>query len=119
MKEINKINLPELNEIMTKIKTPPCIIALPIKREKKFTLFFVIVPPGQKFDWHNHPKMTGISKCIHGHLKISAIDYHHMNPVGNNQYLYPKNHIRTEILKSREGINISVIEPHAFNIHKI
>jgi len=31
-----------------------------------FTLFFVIVPTGKKFDWHNHPKMLGKTKCMSG-----------------------------------------------------
>ena len=117
--EINKIQMPDLNQLMHSTKTPHCIVALPIKREKKFTLFFVIVPPGQKFDWHNHPKMTGISKCIHGNLKISAIDYHFLKQTGPRQFVYPKDHIRFQNLKYNEGTNISVIEPHAFNIHKI
>ena len=76
--------------MLMQIKAPPCIIALPIKREKLFTLFFVIVPEGQKFDWHNHPKMTGLSKCIHGDFKISVIDYHFLKAVGPQQYTYPK-----------------------------
>lgn len=103
--------MPDLNQIMNELKIPPCIVALPIKRETKFTLFFVIVPPGQKFDWHNHPKMTGISKCIHGHLKISAIDYQHIKSIGDHKFVYPKSHIRTEILKHNEGSNISIIKP--------
>jgi hypothetical protein len=42
--------------------------------QPKYTLFFVIVPNGQRFDWHSHPKMTGVTKCIHGSLSISKIE---------------------------------------------
>jgi len=79
----------------------------------------VIVPEGQKFDWHNHPKMTGLSKCIHGGFKISVIDYHFLQSVGPQQYTYPKEHVRVENLSITTGPTVSIIEPHAYNIHKI
>jgi hypothetical protein len=86
--------MPDLNELMESLINPNCIIALPIKREKRFTLFFVIVPGGQKFDWHSHPKMTGLSKCVFGNFKISTIDYPHLQKINQQQYVYPKQFIR-------------------------
>jgi hypothetical protein len=59
---------------MSDMIEPETIIALPIVIEKLFTLFFVIVPTGKKFDWHNHPKMLGKTKCMSGKLKISSLD---------------------------------------------
>jgi hypothetical protein len=64
----------ELTEVLDEIKTPETIVAFPIRCADKFTLFFVIVPAERKFDWHSHPKMSGITKCFHGKLRISAID---------------------------------------------
>lgn len=104
---------------MNDIQSPHCIVALPIKREPKFTLFYVIVPKGQKFDWHSHPKMSGISKCIHGHLQLSIIDYRDLNRVSQNLYMYPKTHVKVEDLIATSLRSVSTIQPHGFNIHRI
>jgi hypothetical protein len=58
--------MPDLSEIMADLPDPNSIIALPIKMEPMYSLFFVLVPIGQKFDWHSHSKMVGVSKCLHG-----------------------------------------------------
>ena len=79
----------------------------------------MIVPGGQKFDWHNHPKMTGLSKCIHGRFKISSIDYHFLRRVEARKFEYPMEQMRVEELDAEKGPTVSVIEPHAYNIHKI
>lgn len=119
LQEMSKIKLPELNNIMDQLREPSAIIALPIKIEPKFTLFFVLVPTGLKFDWHSHPKMTGISKCIHGDIDITTLDYHLLQQAGLNIRAYPKQHLRYERLKHNSPNTISTIEPHALNIHKI
>jgi hypothetical protein len=119
VEELNRLKIPEINQIMNDIQSPHCIVALPIKREPKFTLFYVIVPQGQRFDWHSHPKMSGISKCIHGHLQLSIIDYRDLKRVSQNQYIYPKNQVIVEDLKANEARNVSTIQPHGFNIHRI
>ena len=112
--------MPDLCQILKELKSPNCIVALPIKREKKFTLLFMIVPEGQKFDWHNHPQMTGISKCVHGTFKISTIDYPHLQKINPFQYIYPKEFVRLEILSNKEGATtVSIIKPQTYNIHKI
>jgi hypothetical protein len=116
---MSKIKLPELNAIMDQLREPNAIIALPIKMEPKFTLFFVLVPNGLKFDWHSHPKMTGISKCIHGEIDITTLDSHLLQNAGLNLHAYPKDHLRYEKLKHNTSATISTIEPHALNIHKI
>jgi len=87
--------------------------------EPKFTLFFVLVPPGQKFDWHSHPKMTGVSKCIHGHLEISTLSLFDLHRYKDNTYVYPKNKVRVESLYWNSTTTVSTIEPKALNIHKI
>jgi len=79
----------------------------------------VIVPKGQKFDWHSHPKMSGISKCIHGHLSISIVDYRFLNKMTHNQFTYPRNQMRVEDLKANGERNVSTIQPHGMNIHRI
>lgn len=79
---------------MDQLREPNAIIALPIKIESKFTLFFVLVPNGHKFDWHSHPKMTGISKCIHGDIDITTLDFHMLQCVGPNLHVYPKQSLR-------------------------
>lgn len=117
--EMSKIKMPELNHVMDQLREPTAIIALPIKIEPKFTLFFVLVPNGLKFDWHSHPKMTGISKCIHGEIDITTLDYHLLQNTGLNISAYPKDRLRYEKLKHNSNVTISTIEPHALNIHKI
>lgn len=116
---MSKIQMPDLNEVMERLREPDAIIALPIKMEPKFTLFFVLVPNGQKFDWHSHPKMTGISKCIHGHLDITTLDFHQLQHNAPNLYAYPREQLRLERLVYNSSNTISTIEPHALNIHKI
>lgn len=116
---MSKIKMPDLNEVMERLREPDAIIALPIKMEPKFTLFFVLVPNGQKFDWHSHPKMTGISKCIHGHLDITTLDFHQLHNTAPNLYAYPREQLRLERLVYNSSNTISTIEPHALNIHKI
>jgi len=66
IRELSQLKIPEINEIMEELREPDAIVALPIKMETQFALFFVIVPTGHKFDWHSHPHMHGLSKCIHG-----------------------------------------------------
>jgi hypothetical protein len=104
---------------MELLTEPQHIIALPIKIEPKFTLFFVLVPSGKKFDWHSHPKMTGVSKCIYGHLDISTMDFHGLDQRSHNIFIYPKNRIRFESLYWNSATTVSTIQPHALNIHKI
>jgi hypothetical protein len=79
---------------LSQLREPNAIIALPVKMEAKFTLFFVLVPNGLKFDWHSHPKMTGISKCIHGELDITTLDIHQMQSNSTNLQSYPKANLR-------------------------
>lgn len=94
VEEMNKLRIPELNDALFQLREPNSIIALPIKMEPKFTLFFVLVPRGQKFDWHSHPKMTGVSKCIHGLIDISTIDFHSLKQISPSDYAYPKEKLR-------------------------
>jgi len=63
--------------------------------------------------------MTGISKCIHGEIDITTLDYHLLQNTGFNIYTYPKERLRYEKLKHNTNSTISTIEPHALNIHKI
>lgn len=77
--------------------------------EAKYTLFFVVVPTGHKFDWHSHPKMAGVSKCIHGSLHISTIDIQSFIPYQQNSYIYPKNRLRSEIVKADQEKTVSTI----------
>jgi hypothetical protein len=104
---------------MQLLKEPRSIVALPIKMEPKFTLFFVLVPNGKKFDWHSHPKMTGISKCIYGHLNISTMDIHCLEQKSNIDFIYPKSRVRFEDLYWNSATTVTTIQPHALNIHKI
>ena len=71
---MEKIHINEIEEHMDGMNNPETIIALPLSIEKYFTLFFVIVPKDQEFNWHDHPKMTGFTKCVHGKLKITSMD---------------------------------------------
>jgi hypothetical protein len=72
--KITQARFEGLEEIMDTILEPETIIALPITIEKNFTLFFVIIPEGHKFDWHDHPDMIGKTKCLYGNLTITSID---------------------------------------------
>jgi hypothetical protein len=87
--------------------------------EKNFTLFFVIVPNGLRFNWHSHPKMVGITKCIHGHLVISAIDLHLLQPISPIEFFYQREHIRIEDIKYNNESSVSTIYPFSYNVHKI
>lgn len=83
-----------------------------------FTLFFVIVPKDQEFNWHDHPKMTGFTKCVHGKLKITAINRSDLKQKGDIFY-YPVEKLRIEVLESKSDINLSAIYPERYNVHKI
>lgn len=61
--------------------------------EKYFTLFFVIVPQDQQFNWHDHPKMTGFTKCVHGKLKITAMDKNKLQQK-DDLYYFPTESLR-------------------------
>ena len=87
---------------MDSITPPQMIVAFPIRCTDQFTLFFVIVPPQRKFDWHSHPKMGGISKCFHGELRISAIEAGLLVPQGDDSYHHPKDKMRTQLIKSTD-----------------
>jgi hypothetical protein len=63
--------------------------------------------------------MSGISKCIHGHLAISIIDYRFLNKVSQNQYIYPRDQMKVEDLIANTARNVSTIQPHGMNIHRI
>jgi quercetin dioxygenase-like cupin family protein len=75
---MENIHINEIEELLDGISNPETIIALPLSIEKYFTLFFVIVPQEQEFNWHDHPKMTGFTKCVHGKLKITAMDKNYL-----------------------------------------
>lgn len=79
----------------------------------------MLVPSGKKFDWHSHPKMTGISKCVYGHLNISTMDIHCLERKNQNNFIYPKSRIRFESLHWNSTTTVTTIQPHALNIHKI
>lgn len=101
------------------MKIPHAIVAFPIQIVPNFTLFFVVVPGGKKFDWHSHPRMGGVSKCFHGHLDISTIDINQMQPFSFNTCLYPKNKIRFQSLKAECEETVAIIDPEVYNVHKI
>lgn len=77
------------------------------------------MPPNKKFDWHSHPKMAGISKCFHGHLKISTLDLQQLQPYTYNTHLYPKNRMRFQSIKYSDEQTVAIIEPNIYNVHKI
>jgi quercetin dioxygenase-like cupin family protein len=115
--EMEKLRMPELTHLLDSLRQPDSIIALPIKVDPKFTLFFVVVPAGGSFGWHSHPRMNGLSKCLHGELVVSTLDLHHLQPEGG-RLLYPKNQLRKEHIRGW-GNSVSTIEPHNYNIHRI
>jgi hypothetical protein len=117
--ELNSLRIPAINALLAEIKVPHAIVAFPIHKTAQYTLFFVIVPPNKKFDWHSHPQMGGISKCFHGNLKISTLDIHLLQPYSYNTFLYPKNQLRLQNIKSADIETISIIEPVSYNVHKI
>lgn len=117
--ELNQLHIPTINTIISQIKVPHSIVAFPIHKTDQYTLFFVIVPPNKKFDWHSHPNMGGISKCIHGRLRISTLDIHLLQAYTYNTLLHPKNKMIVQDIKSTDNENISTIEPNSYNIHKI
>ncbi len=59
---------------MDTLLQPETIIALPITIDKYFTLFFVILPGGTEFQWHDHPEMLGKTKCLYGRMTVTSID---------------------------------------------
>jgi hypothetical protein len=60
------LSIPELQDLMDSIRLPTSIVALPLSEGTNYSLFFAIVPHHHKFDWHSHPEMFGVSKCLHG-----------------------------------------------------
>jgi hypothetical protein len=107
--ELNQLRIPIINAILADLKVPHAIVAFPIHKTEHYTLFFVIVPPNKKFDWHSHPKMGGISKCFHGRLRISTIDLHQLQPYSYNTFLHPKNKMRLQDIKSEDKETVSII----------
>jgi hypothetical protein len=79
----------------------------------------VVVPAGQKFDWHSHPNMVGVSKCLHGQLRISAIDVPSLKSCPHNIHVCPINRVRYENIKGSDIDKISTIVPDSYNIHRI
>lgn len=45
---------------------------IPITETKDFSMGIFIIRNGQKIPLHDHPRMHGIIKCLHGQLKISS-----------------------------------------------
>lgn len=113
------LHIPSLNAILPDLRVPHSIVAFPIHKTDQYTLFFVIVPPNKNFDWHSHPKIGGISKCIHGRLRISTIDVHLMQVYTYNTFLHPKNKMIVQDIIWTDTDNISKIEPNSYNIHQI
>lgn len=76
------------------------------------------MPQYQEFNWHDHPKMTGFTKCVHGKLKITAMDKKFLKQSGD-LYYFPLESLRIETLESKSNKNLSAIYPEQFNVHKI
>ncbi len=82
---------------MDTLLQPETIIALPITIEKNFTLFFVIIPTGHKFDWHDHPNMIGKTKCLYGNLTISSINKDSLIKE-DDYFTYPISDMKKQVL---------------------
>lgn len=63
--------------------------------------------------------MGGISKCIHGRLRICTIDVHLLQEYTYNTFLHPKNKMIVQDIRWTDTETISNIEPNSYNIHKI
>lgn len=116
--KINRMQFPQLQDLMDTLLDPETIIALPITIEKFFTLFFVIIPKGHKFDWHDHPEMLGKTKCLYGNLTITSIDRGLLVQDGEN-LIYEVKDIKVEKLSHDRDQSLSTILPSSYNIHKI
>ena len=68
------MDIPNLNDLTKKLPELDQIMALSVIREKHFSLLFVLVPKGMQFNWHDHPKMVGNTRCLMGNIKITSLD---------------------------------------------
>ena len=61
------------------------------------------------FNWHSHPKMVGMTKCLHGELQVDTMNKKLLKPQ-ENMLSYPKEHLTTCVLKPNSR-QIAEIEP--------
>jgi len=74
------------------------MLALSVLREPNYSELLVILPAKAVFDWHDHPKMLGFTKCLMGKIKIEAIEVTLLRRKSETSYFYPKNKVKTEII---------------------
>ena len=66
--KVAALRMEEVEQIMDDIKCPDTIVALPLSLGKNHSVYFILLPPSKMFNWHSHPRMVGLSKCVYGHL---------------------------------------------------
>lgn len=105
---------------------------IPITESKDYSIGIFIIRSGQKIPLHDHPRMHGILKCLHGQLKISSFT-RKTDPSVKPPDKWMKSPRMTEKLNEGEIFLTSmspvismtpeskaaILEPGNFNIHQI
>jgi len=105
---------------------------IPISESKDFSIGIFIIRNGQKIPLHDHPRMHGIIKCLHGQLKISSFT-RQADPSIKPPDKWKKSPRMSEKLNQGEifltattpsidmtpETKAAILEPGKFNIHQI
>jgi hypothetical protein len=91
------------------MRFPECMVALPLARSTNFSIFLVLVPENEKFDWHSHPRMVGLSKCLFGELEVTVLNKKRLTQTKKHHFSYPKTDIRQVILNPN-GVSTAAVD---------
>ena len=76
------------------------------------------MPENHRFDWHDHPKMVGMSKCLYGELEATALNATFLKSEENDLLSYPLEKLRKTYLRP-DTSQIASVDPDEFNVHQL
>ena len=76
------------------------------------------MPENHCFDWHDHPKMVGLSKCLYGELEVTAINPAYFKTTKHGDLRYPLEKLKKTYLRA-DIPQISSVDPEEFNVHQL